>query len=87
MGMLTRESVASAISMNDEVRRALAGTGTAYRADEVAAAAIRYPLGLAGALRKCASQELAATSYFRGPRTRSHAGYGSTSGATDRSRI
>jgi hypothetical protein len=53
--------------MNDDVRRSLAGTGTSYRADEVAAAAIRYPLGLAGALRKCASQELATTSYFRGP--------------------
>jgi Zn-dependent protease with chaperone function len=66
LGLLTRESVASAISMNDEVRRALAGTGTAYRADEVAAAAIRSPLGLAGALRKCAGQELATTSYFRG---------------------
>lgn len=65
LGLLTRESVASAMTMTDDVRRLLAGTGTAYRADEVAAAAIRYPLGLAGALRKCASQVLPATSYFR----------------------
>jgi hypothetical protein len=65
LGLLTRESVASAVSMSEEARRVLAGTGTAYRADEVAAAAIRYPLGLAGALRKCAGQELPATSYFR----------------------
>ena len=51
--------------MSDEARRVLAGAGTAYRADEVAAAAIRYPLGLAVALRKCAGQVLPATSYFR----------------------
>ena len=38
----------------------------AYRADEVAAAAIRYPPGLAGALRRCAGQELPATSFFAG---------------------
>jgi hypothetical protein len=65
LGFVVRESVASAMSMNDEARRALAGTGSAYRADEVAAAAIRYPLGLAGALRKCAGQVVAPTSYFR----------------------
>jgi hypothetical protein len=65
LGLLTRESVASAMSMNDESRRQLAGVGAAYRADEVAAAAIRYPLGLAVALRKCAGQVLPATSYFR----------------------
>jgi hypothetical protein len=65
LGLLTRQSVASAVSMSDEARRALAGTGTAYRADEVAAAAIRYPQGLAIALRKCAGQVLPATSYFR----------------------
>jgi hypothetical protein len=64
LGLLTRESVASAITMTDDVRRTLAGTGSAYRADEVAAAAIRYPLGLAGALRKCAGKSLPASSYF-----------------------
>jgi hypothetical protein len=67
LGLLTRESVASVVSMTNDTRRVLAGTGTAYRADEVAAAAIRYPLGLAGALRKCAAQELPATSFFRSP--------------------
>ena len=66
LGLLTRQSVASAVSMSDEARRVLAGAGTAYRADEVAAAAIRYPLGLAVALRKCAGQVLPATSYFCG---------------------
>jgi hypothetical protein len=66
LGLLARESVASALTMSDEARRELAGTGGAYRADEVAAAAIRYPLGLAGALRKCAGQVVPATSYFRG---------------------
>jgi len=66
LGLLARESVASAMSMGEETRRSLAGHGGAYRADEVAAAAFRYPLGLAGALRKCASQVVAANSYFRG---------------------
>jgi hypothetical protein len=61
---LARESVACAMSMTDEARRQLAGSGTAYRADEVAAASIRYPLGLAGGLRKCAGQTLPATSFF-----------------------
>lgn len=64
LGLLTRESVACAMSMTDEARRQLAGSGTAYRADEVAAASIRYPLGLAGGLRKCAGQTLPATSFF-----------------------
>lgn len=65
LGLLTRESVASAMSLTDDARRQLAGTGTAYRADEVAAAAIRYPLGLAAGLRKCAGQLLPTASYFR----------------------
>ena len=64
LGLLARESVAAVATSNDEARRALAGAGTAYRADEVAAAAIRYPLGLAGALHKCARQVLAADSFF-----------------------
>jgi hypothetical protein len=33
----------------------------------VAAASIRYPLGLAGALRKCARQEIASDSFFASP--------------------
>lgn len=36
----------------------------AYRADEVAAATIRYPVGLASALRHCATATPSATSYF-----------------------
>ncbi len=64
LGLLSRESVAAVATTNDEARRALAGAGTAYRADEVAAAAIRYPLGIAGALHKCARQVLAGDSFF-----------------------
>jgi hypothetical protein len=64
LGLLARESVAAVATSNDEARRVLAGAGTAYRADEVAAAAIRYPLGLAGALHKCARQVLANDSFF-----------------------
>jgi len=66
LGLLLRESVAAVAVTNVESRRTLAGQGLAYRADEVAAAAIRYPPGLAGALRKCASQQLSSTSFFAG---------------------
>ena len=66
LGLLLRESVAAVAVTSDESRRALAGQGLAYRADEVAAAAIRYPPGLAGALRRCAAQELSSTSFFAG---------------------
>ena len=67
LGMLARESLACVASMNDEARRTLAGAGLTYRADEVAAAAIRYPLGLAGALRRCAAHAVPAGSYFASP--------------------
>jgi Zn-dependent protease with chaperone function len=66
LGLLLRESLASVAVTNDESRRALAGQGLAYRADEVAAAAIRYPPGLAEALRKCAGENLSSTSFFAG---------------------
>ena len=66
LGLLLRESLASVAVTNDDARRALAGQGLAYRADEVAAAAIRYPPGLAGALRKCAGEQLSSTSFFAG---------------------
>ena len=36
----------------------------ARNADEVAAAAIRYPLGIAGALRRCEAQHVDATTFF-----------------------
>ena len=64
LGLLARESVAAVANLNDDARRALAGEGMAYRADEVAAAAIRHPLGLAGALRKCARQIVPPDSFF-----------------------
>jgi Zn-dependent protease with chaperone function len=67
LGLLLRESVAAVAVTSDESRRALAGQGLAYRADEVAAAAIRYPPGLAEALRKCAGENLSSTSFFAGP--------------------
>jgi len=68
LGLLARESVASVISMSAEQRGALAGAGATYRADEVAAATIRYPLGLAGALRRCARQVVPANSFFVSPK-------------------
>ena len=64
LGLLERESLACVTTLSDDARRVLAGRGKAYRADEVAAASIRYPLGLAGALRKCARQQLAPDSFF-----------------------
>jgi Zn-dependent protease with chaperone function len=67
LGLLTRESVSAVSNLSDDARRALAGDGMAYRADEVAAAAIRYPLGLAGALRKCERHVTPASSFFVTP--------------------
>jgi hypothetical protein len=67
LGLLERQSLASVSKLSDDARRSLAGAGEAYRADEVAGASIRYPLGLAGALRKCARQELARNSFFASP--------------------
>jgi Zn-dependent protease with chaperone function len=67
LGLLDRQSLASSLKIGEVLRGSLAGEGQAYRADEVAAASIRYPLGLAGALRKCARQELATTSFFVSP--------------------
>ena len=64
LGLLVRESLSAVSNLSEAARRALAGPGTTYRADEVAAAAIRYPLGIAGALRKCAHQSPVAASFF-----------------------
>ena len=64
LGLLNRESVASVATLSENARRELAGPGAAYRADEVAAAAIRYPLGIAGALFKCARHAPGADSFF-----------------------
>ena len=67
MGALARMSASALVKASPAARRDLAGVGLAYRADEVAAAAIRYPLGLAGALRKCAEQVVAPSSFFATP--------------------
>jgi Zn-dependent protease with chaperone function len=64
LGLLPRTSASAVSDLPRELRRSLAGYGMAYRADEVAAAAIRYPLGLAGALRKCSRQVVASSSFF-----------------------
>jgi Zn-dependent protease with chaperone function len=64
LGILDRESCSAVVNASVEQRRELAGPGLTYRADEVAAAAIRYPLGLAGALRRCARQVLPTSSFF-----------------------
>ena len=64
LGILARESYSAVVNASVEQRRELAGLGLTYRADEVAAAAIRYPLGLAGALRRCARQVLPTASFF-----------------------
>jgi len=67
LALVQRQSVASLASLSADDRKSLAGSGAAYRADEVAAAAIRYPLGLAGALRKCSRQVVPAGSFFLTP--------------------
>jgi hypothetical protein len=64
LGILSRQCASTSVRGSVPSRRELAGVGLTYRADEVAAAAIRYPLGLAGALRKCARQVVAPASFF-----------------------
>ena len=64
LGLLSRQSVAAVAKASDKARQSLAGVGSAYRADEVAAAAIRYPLGIAGALRHCEQQRVDPSSFF-----------------------
>ena len=54
MGLSVRQGLSAVEDLDAKSRASLAGTGMAYRADEVAAAAIRYPLGIAGALDRCA---------------------------------
>ncbi len=65
VGALGRQAVAAALALPAGVARPLAGDDLAYRADEVAAAAIRYPLGLAAALRRCATQSPPSDSFLR----------------------
>ena len=64
LGLLERESLAAVSNLSEEARQSLAGRGKTYRADEVAAASIRYPLGLANGLRKCARQRVSPNSFF-----------------------
>ncbi len=63
LGLLERLCAASVLSWGSRAR-SLAGVDSAFRADEVAAASIRYPLGLADALSRSASQNVAPSSYF-----------------------
>lgn len=67
LGILARECVSATGNASSSQRRDVAGPGLTYRADEVAAAAIRYPLGLAGALRRCARQVPSSPSFFASP--------------------
>jgi len=70
LGQLERVT-ASALLGSDGLRAAeLAGVGSTYRADEVAAAAIRHPMGLASALSKCSLQTMVPGSFFAGEKYR-----------------
>ncbi len=64
LGSLERLAAACVAGGSSSDRAQLAGPGTAYRADEVAAAAIRYPNGLAQALGRCAHHHVSSASYF-----------------------
>ena len=68
IGALGRQAVAAALALPEGTARRLAGSDLVYRADEVAAAAIRYPLGLAAALRRCAAQVVPVGSLLRDQR-------------------
>jgi len=67
LDLVDRQSVSAVANISDEQRKQLAGEGMAYRADEVAAAAIRYPLGIAGALRRCEHHATPSASFFVTP--------------------
>jgi len=67
LDLVDRQSVSAVANLSDAQRKELAGEGMAYRADEVAAAAIRYPLGIAGALRRCERRATPAASFFMTP--------------------
>jgi Zn-dependent protease with chaperone function len=68
LNALSRLSAASLSALPFKDAHQLAGVSMAYRADEVAAAGIRYPQGLASALAKCAAQVPVAGSYFSSDR-------------------
>jgi Zn-dependent protease with chaperone function len=72
LGELERLAAAAVSGRAFAEAHRLAGEASAYRADEVAAAGIRYPQGLAQALAKCAAQVVPEGSYF------ASAAYGAT---------
>ncbi len=67
VGVAVRQAVAAVLSLDEAVRRDLSAPGSIYRSDEVAAATIRYPSGLAAALRRCAAQGPVAGSMAQRP--------------------
>jgi hypothetical protein len=67
LGSVARSAAASVPRLDTAAARQLAGVGGAYRADEVAAAGIRYPQGLQQALAHCASATPPPSSYFLSP--------------------
>jgi hypothetical protein len=58
-----RRAIAAVSKTKPDIARRLAGPGLSYRADEVAAAAIRYPVGIARALEYCSAHR-AQSGYF-----------------------
>jgi hypothetical protein len=68
LGLLEREAAAALSGYPVADAHRLAGTSQAYRADEVAAAGIRYPLGLSQALSRCAEQRVPPGSFFASAR-------------------
>jgi hypothetical protein len=64
LGLLEREVAAAVSGLGGSDAHRLAGIATAYRADEVAAASIRYPIGLANALRRCVEHKAGTSSFF-----------------------
>lgn len=67
LGSVARSAAATLGRLDDARARALAGTAGAYRADEVAAAAIGYPQGLQRALARCAEATPPAGSFLLTP--------------------
>ena len=67
LGLNLRQGLSAVESLAPSERAALAGIGSTYRADEVAAAAIRYPLGLAAALERCARHRNVKGSFISSP--------------------
>lgn len=64
LGAVDRSVAAALVRWSEPSLVELAGPRVAFRADEVAAAAIRYPLGIARALERCAEHPAAEGSYF-----------------------